>query len=84
MIILPFFSEAEWAMRIRTPINDLPILLAGGGFQHGSFKKLPAKGHGKVPLCNLYVSILQQFGLERGKLWQQHRNLGLAGIQPRH
>lgn len=45
--------------------HDLPILLAGGGFQHGSFKKLPAKGPGKVPLCNLYVSILQQFGMER-------------------
>ncbi len=45
--------------------HDLPILLAGGGFQHGSFKKLPARGPGKVPLCNLYVSILQQFGMER-------------------
>ncbi|MEM9015706.1 MAG: DUF1552 domain-containing protein [Verrucomicrobiota bacterium] len=45
--------------------HDLPILLAGGGFEHGEFKQLPAKGTGKIPLSNLYVTLLQQFGVER-------------------
>jgi hypothetical protein len=45
--------------------HDLPVLLAGGGFDHGSYKVVPMKGPGKVPLCNLFVSVLQQFGVER-------------------
>jgi hypothetical protein len=45
--------------------HDLPILLAGGGFDHGTFKQLPAEGHGKVPLSNLYLTVLQRFGVER-------------------
>ena len=45
--------------------HDLPVLLAGGGLEHGSFKKVPREGAGKVPLSNLYVSILQNFGMER-------------------
>lgn len=44
--------------------NDLPIVLAGGGFQHGEHKRMPADGRTRVPLCNLYLSMLQQFGLE--------------------
>lgn len=44
--------------------SDLPILLAGGGFRHGEFKQYPADGNKRVPLCNLYVSMLQQFGVE--------------------
>jgi hypothetical protein len=44
--------------------NDLPIILAGGGFKHGEHKTYPKEQGKRVPLCNLYVSILQQFGLE--------------------
>ena len=44
--------------------NDLPIILAGGGFRHGEFKKLPEANRKRIPLCNLYVSMLQQFGVE--------------------
>ncbi len=41
--------------------RNLPVLVAGGGFQHGrSLKFAP----GKIPLCNLYVSMLQQLGIE--------------------
>lgn len=43
--------------------SDLPIILAGGGFRHGEFKQYPADGNKRVPLCNLYVSMLQQFGV---------------------
>jgi len=45
--------------------HDLPILLAGGGFEHGTFKKVPREGSKRVPLSNLYVSLLQSFGVER-------------------
>lgn len=44
--------------------SDLPIILAGGGFQHGEHKAYPKEGSKRVPLCNLFVSMLQRFGLE--------------------
>lgn len=44
--------------------NDLPIVLAGGGFKHGEHKVYPREKHKRVPLCNLYLSLLQQFGVE--------------------
>ncbi|NNC89182.1 MAG: DUF1552 domain-containing protein [Akkermansiaceae bacterium] len=43
---------------------NLPVILAGGGFRHGQHRKFPNKGVNRVPLCNLYVSLLQRFGLE--------------------
>jgi hypothetical protein len=44
--------------------NDLPILLAGGGFKHGEHKRYAHEAHKRIPLCNLYLSMLQQFGME--------------------
>src|SRR4029078_3071788 len=44
--------------------TDLPILLAGGGFQHGEHKSYPSEQRKRVPLSNLYLSLLQRFGLE--------------------
>ena len=43
--------------------KNLPIILAGGGFKHGEHKAYPQKGR-KVPLCNLYLSMLHRFGVE--------------------
>lgn len=43
---------------------DLPVLLAGGGFQHGEHKVYPEENNQRVPLCNLFVSMLQRFGVE--------------------
>ena len=43
---------------------NLPIILAGGGYQHGHYKQLPTKGLNKKPLCNLYLKLLQDFGVE--------------------
>jgi hypothetical protein len=43
---------------------NLPIILAGGGFQHGQHRAFPATGLGRAPLCNLYLSVLQRFGVE--------------------
>ena len=44
--------------------NNLPIVLAGGGFRHGEHKVYPKETRKRIPLCNLYLSMLQQFGLE--------------------
>ncbi len=43
---------------------DLPIILCGGGFKHGEYKEYPSEPRRRVPLSNLYVSMLQQFGVE--------------------
>ncbi len=44
--------------------HDLPIILLGGGFQHGENKQYPKESRQRVPLCNLYLSMLQRFGVE--------------------
>jgi hypothetical protein len=44
--------------------KDLPILLAGGGFRHGEHKAYPTEPHRRVPLCNLFTTMLQRFGVE--------------------
>lgn len=43
--------------------TDLPLVLAGGGFSTGQFRNLPAKGPGKVPLCNLLLGIAHRMGV---------------------
>ncbi len=42
--------------------SNLPILLAGGGFKHG--QHIAGDPKNNTPLCKLYVSMLQKFGLE--------------------
>jgi hypothetical protein len=44
--------------------TDLPIVLAGGGYGCGEFKKAESTGPGKVPLCNLLLDIAQRTGVE--------------------
>ena len=43
--------------------DNLPLILAGGGFKHGEHKNYGGKGY-QMPACNLYLSILQQMGFE--------------------
>lgn len=44
--------------------HDLPIVLAGGGFRHGEHRQYPEEARQRVPLSNLFVSMLQRFGVE--------------------
>ena len=44
--------------------RDLPIILAGGGFRHGQHLVMPAKRHVRMPLSNLFTTMLQRFGVE--------------------
>jgi hypothetical protein len=41
--------------------KDLPVLVIGGRFKHGQHLAFEPS---TVPLCNLYVSVLNQFGFE--------------------
>ena len=45
--------------------TNLPILLAGGGFKHGQHLAF-GRDH-NTPLSNLYVSMLQQLGVQTGE-----------------
>jgi len=45
--------------------DNLPVLLAGGGFKHGQHLAFDRKKN--YPLSNLYVSLLQRMGIETDK-----------------
>ena len=50
-----------------TPV-DLPILLAGGGFAHGTH--VVHEGGHNAPLCNLFVTMLRNMGVEADSFGQ--------------
>ncbi len=57
--------------------TNLPILLAGGGFKHG--QHLAFRRDHNTPLSNLYLSMLQQMGVEAGEFGSSSGSLsGLA------
>ena len=45
--------------------KNLPVILAGGGFKHG--QHLAFSEENNTPLANLYVSMLENMGLEKSK-----------------
>lgn len=45
--------------------RNLPVLLAGGGLRHQGHLVCPSEQHKRVPLSNLWLSVLQWFGSER-------------------
>jgi hypothetical protein len=44
--------------------RNLPVLLAGGGIQHRGHLVCPEAAHQRVPLSNLWLSVLNWFGSE--------------------
>lgn len=44
--------------------RNLPVLLAGGGVKHQGHVVCPEESDRRVPLANLWLSVLQWFGLE--------------------
>ena len=55
-----------------TPV-DLPILVAGGGFSHGQF--IAHEGEHNAPLCDLFVTLLQNVGVETDQFGQSQSTL---------
>ena len=47
--------------------RDLPILVAGGGFRHRGHVDTRSSTGAHLPLCNLFVTLMQRFGIERDK-----------------
>jgi hypothetical protein len=47
--------------------SNLPVIFAGGRYKHGEHRAFPEKGLGRVPLCNLYLTMLQRFGVEANR-----------------
>ncbi|MEZ6086811.1 MAG: DUF1552 domain-containing protein [Pirellulaceae bacterium] len=54
--------------------TNLPILLAGGGFRHG--QHLAFDRDRNKPLCNLFVTMLQQLGIETDSFGSSSGALG--------
>jgi Protein of unknown function (DUF1552) len=44
--------------------SNLPIVLSGGNFKHGQHVQFDPKSRTRPPLANLYVSMLQELGVE--------------------
>jgi hypothetical protein len=44
--------------------KNLPVLLAGGGYKHRTHLILPDPPEKRVPLCSLYLTMAQRFGVE--------------------
>ena len=55
--------------------TNLPVVLAGGGLKHGHHLFFPKNGRQQTPLCNLFVTLLQQMGIERDKFGSSSGNL---------
>ena len=57
--------------------TNLPVLLAGGGFRHGQYLACDPKDN--APLCNLFVTMLRQQGLDVGG-FASSKGTSLAGF----
>lgn len=55
--------------------RNLPVLVAGGGFQHGSHHRFERHGRDGRPLADLFVTILQQLGIEQEQFSSSQSNL---------
>ena len=44
--------------------SNLPTVLAGGGFRHGAHRKIEREGPAPRLLGDLYLTVMQQFGVE--------------------
>jgi len=56
--------------------KSLPVLLAGGGHKHRTHVILPDAAEKRVPLCNLYLTMAQRFGVESGAFGRSKGTFG--------
>ena len=55
--------------------RNLPVMVAGGRFKNGKHHRFERQGRDGRPLCDLYVSILQQLGVETDRFSTSTANL---------
>ncbi len=55
--------------------RNLPIIAAGGGMKHGKHHRFERKGRDGRPLSDLFVTLLQQLGVEREEFSTSQSNL---------
>ena len=53
--------------------NNLPVILAGGGFRHG--QHLAFNEHNNTPLCDVFVRMLQKMGIEADRFGSSNGTL---------
>ena len=58
--------------------RNLPILVAGGGFRHLGHVDTRSGSGFNMPLCNLYVTLLQRFGCGAGPVQHEYGRLRVA------
>ena len=59
------FFSSNLADASKHSVKNMPVLLAGGGFKHG--QHLAFDKDNNLPLCNLFVSMLQRMNIEADK-----------------
>ena len=60
--------------------RNLPVLLAGGGLKHQGHVVCPVEQHKRVPLSNLWLSVLRWFGSERQQFGRSTGTFSPMGI----
>ena len=60
--------------------RDLPVLLAGGGLEHQGHVIGPDAQRKRVPLSNLWLSVLNWFGVERDRFGRSSGTFSLMEI----
>ena len=60
--------------------RDLPVLLAGGGLGHQGHIICPAEQDKRIPLCNLWLSILNWFGSDSERFGRSTGTFSLMDI----
>ena len=53
----------------------IPIIAAGGGMKHGKHHRFDREGRDGRPLSDLFVTLLQQLGVEREEFSTSQSNL---------
>ena len=59
--------------------TNLPVLLAGGGFKHG--QHLAFDRENNTPLCNLYVQMLRQLGIDASTFGSASKEACIPGFE---
>jgi hypothetical protein len=60
--------------------RNLPVLLAGGGMKHQGHLVCPVEQHKRIPLANLWLSILHWFGSEADRFGRSTGTFSLMEI----